>query len=243
VEREILLEGCANFRDVGGYRADGGRVRWRRLFRSDALHELTTADVAKVGELGITTVIDLRSGYERGLDGDGPHPLAGRADLVHAPIITELTGEIMGDRSLSLAQRYARIMEAGGTGVVDAVTAIAQAAGGAVFHCAAGKDRTGMLCAVVLGALGVAAEDIAADYAMTGRNMAGIEARLRRHPAYDRTYAYVPRDAMTADHDTMRELIADLGQRHGDMRGFLSALGLAGGTLEALRTSLVEAVT
>lgn len=239
MEREIRLEGCANFRDVGGYRADGGWVRWRRLFRSDALHELTPGDVTTLGELGITTVIDLRSGYERGLDGGGPHPLADRADLVHAPVITELTGEIMGDTSLSLAQRYARIMEADGTGVADAVTAIAGAPGGVVFHCAAGKDRTGMLCAVVLGALGVGDEDIAADYAMTGRNMANVRARLRRHPAYDKTYAYVPRDAMTADIDTMRELIADLRSRHGDMRGFLLNQGVQHGTLEALRKSLI----
>src|SRR5437588_717404 len=60
-ERLVLLEGAANFRDLGGYRtADGGRTRWGLVFRSDALHRLTTADLAVVGQLGLRVVYDLR---------------------------------------------------------------------------------------------------------------------------------------------------------------------------------------
>ncbi|KAB2343314.1 tyrosine-protein phosphatase [Actinomadura rudentiformis] len=106
MEREIALEGCVNFRDLGGYAADGGHVRWRRLFRSDALHELTPADVAAIRDLGVTTVIDLRSDFERAHDG-GPHPLGGAVELVRAPIINEGNGHLMADTSLTLAQRYA----------------------------------------------------------------------------------------------------------------------------------------
>jgi len=239
MEREIGLEGCVNFRDLGGYRADGGSVRWRRLFRSDALHELTPADVATVRGLGVTTVIDLRSDFERAHDG-GPHPLEGAAEFVRAPIINETNAAVMGDTGLSLARRYARIMETTGTALADAVTAIAQAPGATVFHCAAGKDRTGMVSAVVLGALGVSDADLVADYAMTGRNLAGIQARLERHAAYKQTYAYVPRDAMTAETDTMGELIADLRARHGDMTAFLGAAGVGSEVVERLRAALVE---
>ncbi|MEU5881888.1 tyrosine-protein phosphatase [Spirillospora sp. NPDC047279] len=237
--REITLEGCVNFRDLGGYRADGGHVRWRRLFRSDALHELTAADVAAVRDLGVRTVIDLRSDFERSYDG-GPHPLDGAVELVRAPIINEGNGHVMGDTSLTLAQRYARIMETSGTALADTVAAIAEAPGGAVFHCAAGKDRTGMVSAVVLGVLGVSNEDVVADYAMTGRNLSGIEARLRRHAAYEKSYAFVPRDAMTAENATMGELIADLRARHGDMAALLASVGVGAGTLRDLRTRLVE---
>ncbi|MFG1999022.1 tyrosine-protein phosphatase [Spirillospora sp. NPDC048911] len=237
MEREIVLEGCVNFRDLGGYAADGGLVRWRRLFRSDALHELTESDVRTVLDLGVTTVIDLRSGFERAHDG-GPHPLAA-LELVHAPIINEDNGHVMADTSLSLARRYALIMESTGTALADAVTAIARAPGAAVFHCAAGKDRTGMVSAAVLGALGVADEDVVADYALTGRNMAGIQARLERHAAYDKTYAYVPRDARTAETATMAELIADLRARHGDMPSLLRTLGVPDTTLTQLRATLI----
>lgn len=239
MDREIVLAGCVNFRDLGGYPADGGQVRWRTLFRSDALHELTPADVARLAELNVTTVIDLRSDFEREHDGEGPHPLAGTATVVLAPIINELNATLMGETSLSLARRYARIMESGGSALADAVTAIADAPGGAVFHCAAGKDRTGMVSAVVLGALGVADEDVIADYAMTGRNLVGIRARLQRHPAYEKTYAYVPRDAMTAETDTMRELITDLRARHGDMRGLLRDLGVGGEVVRRLHSRFV----
>jgi protein tyrosine/serine phosphatase len=240
VEREIDLEGCANFRDVGGYPADGGSVRWRRLFRSDALHELTPADASRLGEIGLTTVIDLRSEFERGHDGDGPHPLkALGVRFVHAPLITELTGEIMSDTSLTLAQRYARILERGGPALAQTVTAIAESGGAAVFHCAAGKDRTGMVSAVVLGVLGVPDADVVADYALTGRNLAAIDARIRRHPAYETTYAYVPKDVMGADAETMTGLIEALRERHGGMRELLESVGVTGETLARLRTSLV----
>ncbi|MFB4312533.1 tyrosine-protein phosphatase [Actinomadura sp. 21ATH] len=242
MQREIVLEGCVNFRDLGGYGAEGGRVRWRRLFRSDALHELTAADVAALREIGLATVIDLRSDFERRHDGGGPHPLAGIAEIVEAPVIDRHNAEIMADTSLSLARRYARIMESSGTALVDAAGAIAAARGAAVFHCAAGKDRTGMLSAVVLGAIGVADEDVIADYAMTGRNLARIEARLAGNPAYERTAAYVPRDVMTADAATMGELIADLRARHGGMAGLLGSLGAPEDVAVRLRAALVEPV-
>lgn len=239
MEREISLEGCVNFRDLGGYRADGGRVRWRRLFRSDALHELTPADVERLAELGVTTVIDLRSDFERAHDGAGPHPLAGVATFVQAPLINEDNLQFMVDTTLSLAGRYARVLESTGTALADAVGAIADAPGAVVFHCAAGKDRTGMLGAAVLGALGVSDEDIAADYAMTGRHLRRIDERLRRHGAYADGYAYVPRDAMTAEADTMRELLCDLRARHGDMRGLLRSVGVGDDVLARLRTALL----
>jgi protein-tyrosine phosphatase len=241
-----------NFRDLGGYPADGGRIVWRRLFRSDALNELTPADVARLTEFGLTTVIDLRSEFERGHDGAAAHPLAAdggdlptgadRAEVtfVHAPIINEVNGAFMADGGLPLAGRYAKIMETTGTALADAVTAIADSSGAAVFHCAAGKDRTGMVCAVVLGALGVSDEDIIADYAMTGRNLAAIEARLRRHAAYDSGYRYVPRDAMTADEETMRDLIVRLRARHGTMTALLRAAGVTDDVLNRLRAALIQ---
>jgi protein-tyrosine phosphatase len=239
VRREIALQGCANFRDLGGYEADGGIVRWRRLFRSDSLDELTPADVAVLREeFGVTTVVDLRSDYERSVAVD--HPMAGTgAELLTAPVIDELNGSIMADSSLTLAERYVRLIESGGRAVATTVTAIATSPGAVVFHCAAGKDRTGMVSAIVLGTVGVSDSDVIADYVMTDRNLAGIDERLRRHPAYADTYRYVPQDAMTADAETMRELIAELRARHGSMAGLLRGLGVTDETLDLLVRTLV----
>jgi protein-tyrosine phosphatase len=74
MQRTITLDGCHNFRDLGGYpTADGGTVRWRRLFRSDALHGLSDQDVAQLrDEIGLTTIVDLRSTAELRADGDSP---------------------------------------------------------------------------------------------------------------------------------------------------------------------------
>ena len=237
LDREIILDGCVNFRDVGGYVAAGGAVRWRRLFRSDALHALTAADVEVLRGLNLTTVIDLRSGFEREHDGPGPHPLAELSvRFVHAPIIDAGNGAIMADSSLTLAERYARIVETAAEPVAAAVTAIAASPGASVFHCAAGKDRTGMVSAVVLGALGVADDDVVADYAMTGAHLEAISAKLQGHPAYETTYQYVPKDAMTADAQTMSGFIAELRARHGDMGGFLRGAGV---NTDLLRAALV----
>lgn len=242
MQREITLEGCVNFRDVGGYQADGGRVAWRRLFRSDALHELTEADVATLGELDVTTVIDLRSDFERGHDGDRQHPLATLGvNFVHAPIVNEVNGAYLADTGLTLAQRYARIVETAGPALATALTAIAESSGASVFHCAAGKDRSGIMSAVVLGSLGVSDEDVIADYAMTGRNLVAIDARLRNHPAYESAYRHVPQDAMTADAETMSGLIEDLRANHGSMAGLLREIGVPGPVLSGLRVALVTA--
>src|SRR5579859_4556528 len=174
-QRVVDLEGCFNFRDLGGYRTVDGRcVRWQRLFRADGLHRLTEADLAHLAGLGLATVIDLRT--EKELDEVGriawPAP-----DLAfhHLPML-----DVLPDRTTYpawvdagyVADRYVAMLEKGRDAVAEALAILTDpTAYPAVFHCAAGKDRTGLLAAVVLGLLNVSDEDIVADYALSQHAM------------------------------------------------------------------------
>ena len=157
-QRWLPIEGCVNFRDLGGYRnSQGQTVRWRRLFRSDALQDMTPSDaVYAMEELGIRLVVDLRNPDEAERDGRGPLPGLGAA-YTHHPLLLErgfppFTG---GDVVERLSSTYQWLIHNSGPRVADAVNAITDANGSAVvFHCSAGKDRTGLLAAHGTGSPG-----------------------------------------------------------------------------------------
>lgn len=242
MERVIDLEGCLNFRDLGGYPTDHGRrVRWRRLFRSDALHLLTPADVARLrDELGVRDVVDLRSTAER--RGGGPEPLAGSSVTVHhVPLYDGETrsGEGMG-APFSLADRYFLLAEFAQDKIARVVRLLADVDGAAVYHCAAGKDRTGVISAVLLGVLGVRDEVIVADYAATRENLDAIVERLMGTRGYQTMLEALPPDTLHAEPETMLALLAKVRERYGSMRGYARAAGLEDAVLARLEARLLE---
>lgn len=243
MRRVIDLEGCLNFRDLGGYAtADGRRVRWRRLFRSDGLHVLTAADVARVrDELQIGAVIDLRSTAELRVDGRGL--LEQEAiRFHHLPLFDG--GQTSADRqsaaAMNLADRYFLLAEYAREAIGRVVTVLAETSSPAVYHCAAGKDRTGVVSAVILGALGVKDEVIIADYAATQENLDAIVTRLMATDGYRTMLEALPTDTLHAQPATMIELLARMRGRYGSMAEYLAAAGVAPSTLERLASALLE---
>jgi protein-tyrosine phosphatase len=245
--RRIDLEGCLNFRDLGGYgTADGRRVRWRTLFRSDALGHLTPGDVSRVrDELGIKDVIDLRSTAER--TADVTAPLAAEPILVHHVALFD--GETreareqraaFGERPMTLADRYLGLAELAADRIARAVTIVAESDGGCVVHCAAGKDRTGVVSAIVLGALGVGPEDLAEDYGATRENLDRIVQRLRSTEGYETMLGALPPETMHADPETMADLLRKLDERFGSVRDYLRSSGVSTATLALLEARLLE---
>ena len=164
--RRLPLAGPVNFRDLGGYAALGGRsLRWRQLYRSDGLATLTETDHrVLVDELGLRTILDLRAAEE--VAASVPQGLLD-AGLRHVnvPIFDETRQLWREDDGpgFTIAQFYYRMLDLSSDRFVEALRLIAEAPGPIVFHCAAGKDRTGILAAVVLSLLGVSTEDIVAD--------------------------------------------------------------------------------
>ncbi|HEY8452045.1 MAG: tyrosine-protein phosphatase [Micromonosporaceae bacterium] len=238
-ERRIPFERVFNFRDVGGYRgADGRTVRWRRLFRSDALSGLTEADRERFLALGIRTVVDLRRPYEiaaagRVPDWDGlvyrhldpPHP-----EWVSNPYRDGMS------LTRYLADRYHELIEHGARRLVEAIGVIAdESAAPTVVHCVAGKDRTGVVCALTLSLLGVSDADIDADYALS---TAGSQRYVDWARANGRSDV-VMKAWWRSPPGTMALFLSELRQRYGSVERPLRDAGLSRGDIAALRRHLL----
>lgn len=242
VERLIPLEGCFNFRDIGGYPTrTGRRVRWRQLFRSDGLHALTPADVRTLrDDVGIERVVDLRSTSElrsegRGLLADEP------IDFHHLPLFDgDASVREQPPAEITLADRYVLLAEYAADRIARVVTTLATSPGPAVFHCAAGKDRTGVVSAVLLGLLGVADEVIVADYAATQDSLDQIVDRLMSLEGYRTMLSALPPDTMHANPETMVALLDRLHARWGSVEGYVRAAGVDADSIDRLTTRLLE---
>ena len=233
------MEGCVNFRDLGGYRnAQGQTVRWRRLFRSDALQDMTLADsTCAIEELNIRLVVDLRNSDEAERDGRGPLPDLG-AEYKHFPFLEErgfppFTG---GDVVERLSSTYQWLVHNSGPRVGKAVNAIAGAQGGVVFHCSAGKDRTGLLAALILEVLGVDADTIRADYALTNEVIDGILGRIKAM----QPHASPTTQSLAAQPVAFQGFEDTLHNEYGGAEAYLRQYGVSDETLDALRRNLLE---
>jgi protein-tyrosine phosphatase len=238
--RNLAFSSTYNFRDVGGYPGlDGRTVRWRRLFRADSLHRLEGDDWAAFGALGVRTVVDLRRGFEVAEHGRVPE-----ADglTYHNPVLEHVDwkdvpypGGVVHERWL--ADRYLDFTEAGRAGLAAALSVIADpAAAPVVVHCMAGKDRTGVVCALALSLLGVSDDDIATDYALTEAAMARLTAYLREHdPAAIEGQDHMfdsPREAMLL-------FLEDMGRMYGSVEKYVRTIGVTADQIAAIRDSLL----
>ena len=242
MQRRIELDGCHNFRDLGGYpAAEGRRVRWRTVFRSDALHHLTPRGVAQLrDELRVGEVVDLRSTGE--LHADGRGLLAAAATRFHH--LPLFDGDMLVDpvraREFTLADRYFMMAEYAREPIARVITTIARARAPAVYHCAAGKDRTGVISAVLLALLGVKDAIIVADYAATQDNLDPIIDRLMESQGYREMFEVLPPDTLHAEPETMISLLERVRERYGSMLGYASAIGVGEEDLARLRERLLE---
>lgn len=232
-----------NFRDLGGYpTADGRTLSWRRIYRSDGLHRLTRGDVDRIrDELRVTDLIDLRSTAELEADGRG---LLEREPIAyhHVPLFdgrpgrASLSAEV---REMTLAERYLGLAEIAKEAIAAVVRIIAAAEGGAVYHCAAGKDRTGVISAILLGSLGVRDELIIADYSLSQQNLDAIIERLHESEGYKVMFESLPPDTLHAEPETMASLLAGLAERYGSVAGYLESAGVGAAVLNELRENVL----
>ena len=231
-QRVVALQGASNFRDLGGYRGHGGRpVRWQRLYRSDHLGQLTADDQRLLQQLGVARAYDFRGAQERAaepyaLDGLEQHALsiepsvAQRMDELErsglpltpdhmAMLMTELYERLVEEHAPRYAEFFARLLGDEGRAPL-------------VFHCTAGKDRTGIAAALLLRALGVSADDVEQDFLLSNA--------LYRRPPYTPTRA-ISDDALQVLWSVraafLHHALQVIEQRHGGIeRYFVQRLGL-----------------
>jgi protein-tyrosine phosphatase len=246
--RRVALDGPANFRDLGGYRAGSRRLRRGRVFRSDSLSRMSAADVAHVvDELGVATVVDLRAGHEVETYGHGLLESAGVA-VHHVPITDETRPERIerpadapDPSTLTLDQIYVLMLDRYAGRFAGVLRVLAdETRHPIVFHCAAGKDRTGLVAALLLSLLGVDDETIAADYALTSEHIDELLERHRSQAEASGTAVEVSDAFLAAEVQVMRNLLAELHARYGTAEAYLVSNGLEPDAIATLRAALLE---
>jgi len=244
--RTLDFEGCVNFRDLGGYRtADGRMVAWRRLFRADGLNKLTPADRSQLTDLGLTTVIDLRTLDEAEQRGSFPVDEV-PVHYVGLPLTDVLPAtEDLPDwkEAAYVATRYGAMVSEGGPVLTEAIHVLASAESlPAVMHCSAGKDRTGVLSALVLAFLGVPDQTIVEDYALSAAAMERLLERLKAE--YPEAQEAVERYAPAILHvvpETMEQFLAELRLEYGTYDQLAASLGVVEAMDRLRRSVLVDA--
>lgn len=242
-DRVHALEGASNFRDLGGYpAADGRRVRWGRVYRSAHLGALSDADIARLHGLGVKRVVDFRGVQERAATpnrwpeaaqlpltieptvAQRLQSLAEAGSSITAPVVQQLMCELYAMLVEEQAARFAALFEA----LLEGDEAL-------VFHCTAGKDRTGVAAALLLSALGVPRAVVEADYLLTNQHY--------RRPALPATET--PPEVLevlwTVQPAFLHTALARIDARPGGMDGYLrTQLGLTPAAQAHLRTRLLD---
>ncbi len=192
--------------------------------------------MSQLAAIGLSDIVDLRSSYE--LDAEG------RGLLEHQPMVFHHTPLFDGDpqagnraapTNMTLGERYLGLMFLGQKKIANVVRILAAARGGAVYHCAAGKDRTGVISAVLLGALGVPDDLIVADYALSAERIDAIIARIMSMKGYEDALKHMPEDTLHARPETMEKVVSEIAARYGSMEGYLRDADVDDSVLERLR--------
>jgi protein-tyrosine phosphatase len=238
-QRHLKLQGAYNIRDLGGYAvADGGATQWGRLLRSDGLHRLTAVEAQLLADRGLATVIDLRRGGELQ---EAPNPFA-RFDGVayhHVSLFDKLAPlELVGSANL-LYDLYCMALRERGPAFAEVLRLIADAPDGIVlFHCTAGKDRTGLIAAMLLLIAGVDDETILADYAMTGPLIEPLLEELIHHASARGIDVAAFRPLLACEPATMAATLVELESAHGGVQPYLASIGIGADIVRRLRDRL-----
>jgi protein-tyrosine phosphatase len=251
----IELDGAVNVRDLGGLPiAGGGLTVGGRVLRADNLQDLSPADITKLTHhVGVTTVVDLRSSFE--LDLEGPAPLDAVSGIRHEhhPVLaevgaaTDVVAEALRARSDQDRSRYPAnpvtghylgYLEDRPDQVVGALRGIANAEGAALVHCAAGKDRTGVVVALALTAVGVDKQAVIEDYAASAERVGVLIDRLRRSRTYGPDIDSKPASSQMVRPETMAAFLEQMDSRYGGVGGWLADHGFTAEDLRLLRAKL-----
>jgi protein-tyrosine phosphatase len=263
--RWIELDGAENVRDLGGLpTADGRTVQPHRLIRSDSLQALTTADVRYlVDDVRVRAVADLRTGVEVSGEGPGPMNHEPQVEVHHLSLFPEAgdntdavaaEGPVVlpwqnrerstdeDERRRGAAGVYLSYLDDRADSILDALRLIANSDGATIVHCAAGKDRTGVVVAFALAEVGVERAAIIDDYALSAERIEAILGRLSARRTYAMDLAVS--DADVAKHKpraaTMERLFSAMDEFHGGIPAWLRAHGWTDPDAAALRAKLLD---
>jgi len=228
-KRRISFTGLLNFRDLGGYPADGGYTAWQRFYRCDAPSSLTQADVDTLRVMGVTTVIDLRSDLELN---EKPFMFKEAFDWHNVSLLSDI---MKMPASMDDVSDLYFGMTKNGELFYKIFKVILAAKGAVMFHCTAGKDRTGVTAALLLLLAGVCDEDIVADYQVS---------RTYLEPTFAAFMTKIPADMpafiLMTHPEYMRGFLERFCTAYGTVEAYLKKIDISDAEIEALRERLIE---
>jgi protein-tyrosine phosphatase len=248
--RQIELEKGLNFRDMGGYHVNSGRMlAWRRLFRSGELRHITGNDIIRLKEeFHLKTIIDLRNQIQ----GTRATGSVDELEVKYCNIPLDIfpmnnSKDYEKERQLFWSfsnsgevYRYRIRQPEFVRGIISALQIIAGPENlPLVFHCNAGKDRTGVLAAIILGVLGAAEEDIIRDYVLTDAYMEEFIDRWNKDPTTAEVHQNLPEYQLKAAPESMALFLSAVKQEYGSMAGWLQAQGTDGNLVKSLEKALL----
>jgi protein-tyrosine phosphatase len=248
-ERTLVWDGCVNVRDLGGITTeDGGTTRHGVVVRSDNIGGLTPDGWRAVARHGIVRIVDLRWPEERALD--PPRDVAGEVEVVHVSVLGPTFEEgaelfraldahidTVEDPADHYAYEYVEFLERNRERFAQALAAVADAPGPVVIHCMGGKDRTGLVSALLLRLAGVSLDDIGEDYSLSGPNLSvTLDAWLESAP--DELERGRRLKLSTTPATAMARVITTIEERYGSVPGYLESGGLQPERIERLRERL-----
>ena len=241
--RHHPFEGCFNFRDIGGYRADGGRtIRWGRYFRAGRQDRMTLGDLQRAAELAIRTQIDLRRPDEVRTCGRGPFERLG-SRYIGLSVLPDGSYEQLNRETGTLGERYLAYFQYSHEPWRQVFEVLADdGCYPVLLHCTAGKDRTGVITALLLSILGVDRRVIEADFALTNRDVPRHVEFVAQGPGFPEG---MTREAFTRSagvrEDAIRVFLDGVERQHGGPLAFLRNLGVSDAMQDAIRENLLEA--
>ncbi|MDQ2648108.1 MAG: tyrosine-protein phosphatase [Actinomycetota bacterium] len=242
--RAIPFTFVFNVRDLGCLSTvDGRTVQPGRLYRADGVNRLSGDDLDAARALGLRTVIDLRT---KGEVDRGRFPIDEiHVTWHHLPMIRRMWSEDDlvandGDAASFLRDRYLDMLDEGAESIRQIVELVADGTP-ALFHCAAGKDRTGVVAAILLSLVGVEPDEIAHDYHLSAHTMAAFMDWLREHhPDAVDAMSSQPKEYMAAPAEAMEAFLTEVDNRYGSMHGLADHLGIQAKTIKSLSTALLD---
>ncbi|MBC8163757.1 MAG: tyrosine-protein phosphatase [Roseiflexaceae bacterium] len=238
--RLVDLPGCYNLRDTGGYQAHGGTTRWRTLLRSASPFLFPEEGMHALHEMGVHAMIDLRRPSEA--EGESYHAALREGVRYHAlPLFDDHAYQVVDVPANDLDQLYQLILEHCGPQFSRVLHTIAAEEGPLLVHCAIGKDRTGLVVALTLGAIGVDAQTISDDYALSFEQLQPLFEQFRSNERARGGDMERLERFLASRRETMLEVLAYLEQHHGGIEGYLATHGVDSTVIERLRAKLVTA--
>lgn len=228
MQRRIKVGQILNLRDLGGYETEDGRITaWGKLFRSDLPTGLKQEDIECLLYLGITTVIDLRSDMERERQ---PDPLSSKGHFSYFPIPAFGNGRLPTENE-EVPDTYLEIAF-GKESMYQVFKCILKAEQAVLFHCTAGKDRTGVTAALLLLLAGVCKEDIIADYILTGPYL------QKKMKALCKQYPEIPIHYLMPKAEYMETFLEKFETRFPNICNYFAWLGFNTGEIEQLKKKI-----